>query len=236
MSMERLSGRRNPFAVTASYHAMHHVNPLGFYSSFLNVFDLIFGTAWAIRGKRIAVTGATGAFGKAMADRLDRLGGKVTRVGRDLAVELAETDILVLAHGAKVDGCWEANYQTPIEIGNAFIEAGRSRLVPPEIWGVGSETELYGFSDYAKSKQEFAAYVSSNWSNSPDVTYRHIVPAAFRSKMGWGLISADFAAAWALFLIRRGFSYVPVTYTTLALWNWFLYRLRGIALRPSQAV
>ena len=34
---------------------------------------------------------------------------------------------------------------------------------------------------------------------------------------------ADFAAGVAMFLIRRGFSYVPVTLTTLAFWNYFRF-------------
>jgi hypothetical protein len=41
--------------------------------------------------------------------------------------------------------------------------------------------------------------------------------------MGPGLISGKSAARWALFLIRRGFRYVPVTYTGVALVNWFKF-------------
>ncbi len=43
--------------------------------------------------------------------------------------------------------------------------------------------------------------------------------------MGPGLISGELAAKWALFLIRRGFRYVPVTYTGIALVNYFQVRL-----------
>ena len=41
--------------------------------------------------------------------------------------------------------------------------------------------------------------------------------------MGPGLISGETAAKVALFLIRRGFRYVPVTYTGIALVNYFKF-------------
>ena len=59
--------------------------------------------------------------------------------------------------------------------------------------------------------------------------YRHIVPSSFTSAMGPGPMSADTAARIALFLIRRGFHYVPVTLTSLAFWNYF----RFIRQRPA---
>jgi hypothetical protein len=101
-------------------------------------------------------------------------------------------------------------------------------LVPPEIWAVGSEAEFHGdmgqpdMVAYAASKRAFARRALSYY-RSPDVLYRHIVPSAFTSAMGPGPMSAGTAAGIALFLIRRGFSYVPVTLTTLALWNYFRF-------------
>ena len=59
-----------------------------------------------------------------------------------------------------------------------------------------------------------------------DVLYRHIVPSAFRSRMGGGLMSGRTAAAIALWLIRRGFRYVPVTYTGIAFLNFVPFFLR----------
>jgi len=241
MAADRLSGQRGLIFVRPAYHALHHVNPMAFYSSFLNVFDMIVGTAWSIRGKRIAVTGASGAFGSEIADRLEKAGATVARIGRGLdGADLTETDVLVLAHGSKGDAeeCWLANFRTPIDLGNRLIETAKGRLVPPEIWGVGSEAELYGIGDYAMSKREFANYAATYWRRSREVTYRHIVPSAFRSAMGWGPMSAGFAAAWALFLIRRGFAYVPVTMTTLALWNYFRFiapHSRGYAIQNMGA-
>ena len=150
--------------------------------------------------------------------------------------KLARADVLILAHGAKGSEAWDANYTTFAELADAFIEIGKDRLVPPEIWAVGSEAEFHGdlgmpeLVDYAASKRAFARRALSYY-RSPDVLYRHIVPSAFTSAMGKGAMSADTAAAVALFFIRRGFSYVPVTSTTLALWNYF----RFIRQQPEPA-
>lgn len=76
--------------------------------------------------------------------------------------------------------------------------------------------------DYAASKRAFARRALGYY-RSEDVLYRHIVPSSFTSAMGPGPMSADTAAGIALFFIRRGFSYVPVTLTTLAFWNYFRF-------------
>lgn len=233
MSMDRLDGRRSVFGVNPSFHAMHHINPLGFYSSFLNVFDMIFGTAIALRGKRVLLTGGSGAYGSAMKAAIEKMGAKVTTVAlRSIAnteaMMLRHYDLLVMCHGLKEheDGSrvWMANLWTTLELGHDYIDARRGELVPPEIWYVGSEAEVLGISDYAMSKRAMADYAAENWFHSPDVTYRHIVPSAFRSRMGWGLMSPKTAVAWSMFLIRRGFRYIPVTYTGLA----FINRLRFV--------
>ncbi len=225
MATDRISGRRGTWFVRPAFHAMHHVNPDAFYSSFVSLFDVIFGTAIDLRGKRIAVTGATGALGSELARRLERSGAEVVRVGRDLNVDPSGIDILVLAHGSRGDDAWEANYASFVRLGERLIAVSKSRLVPPEIWGVGSEAEILGFDDYAMSKRQFADYASRQWRRSKDVTYRHIVPAAFKSGMGWGPIGAGPVAAVALALIRRGFVYIPVTWSGLAFINWFRYVL-----------
>jgi hypothetical protein len=238
MSMRRISGQQGLLWVTPSYHAMHHVHPNNFFSSFANLFDLLFGTGTQIDGRRFLITGASGAFGSAMKARLERLGGVVetARHGVDFGPDdyermrekLARTDVLVLSHGAKADGAWDANYTTFAGLIDLFVEIGRTRLTPPEVWGLGSEVELHGdfgmaeLRDYSVSKRAFARRALGYY-RSPELIYRHIVPSAFTSAMGKGAMSADFAAAVALFIIRRGFAYVPVTLTTLALWNYFRF-------------
>lgn len=238
MSMDRVSGQQSLFKVNAAYHAMHHITPDNFYSSYLNVFDLLFGRSCTIRHRRFLITGASGAFGSAMKARIEALGGLVetARHGVDFAAgdverlrpKLERADVLILAHGAKGPEAWDANYTTFSELADLFIALGKDRLVPPEIWAVGSEAELHGdmgqadLVDYAASKRAFARRALAYYRSS-DVLYRHIVPSAFTSAMGPGPMSADTAVRIALFFVRRGFSYVPVTLTTLALWNYFRF-------------
>ncbi len=238
MSMDRISSQQGLWWVNPSYHAMHHVHPNAFFSSYTNVFDLLFGTATQIEGRRFLITGASGAFGSAIKARIERLGGIVetAKHGVDfiagnyggMRAKLERADVLILSHGAKSEGCWDANHRTFVDLIEMFIDIGRTRLMPPEVWALGSEAELHGdmgmaeLKDYAASKRAFAR-AALGYYHSGDVLYRHIVPSSFTSAMGPGPMSADMAAAIALFLIRRGFHYVPVTLTTLAAWNYFRF-------------
>ena len=238
MAMRRISGQQGLLWVSPSYHAMHHVHPNSFFSSFANLFDLIVGTGTQIAGRHFLITGASGAFGSAIKARIEKLGGIVetAKSGVDFSAgdyermreKLERTDVLVLSHGAKTVGAWDANYTTFAGLIDSFVEIGRTRLAPPEVWALGSEIELHGdfgmaeLKDYAASKRAFARRALSYY-RSPELIYRHIVPSAFTSAMGKGAMSADFAAAVALFIIRRGFAYVPVTLTTLAFWNYFRF-------------
>lgn len=238
MSMDRVSARQNIIKVNAAYHAMHHITPDNYYSSYLNLFDLLFGRSCTIRHRKFLITGASGAFGSAMKRRIEALGG-ITEVARHevdfspghvdgIRDKLQRADVLILAHGAKGAEAWDANYTTFTELAELFIDLGKDRLVPPEIWAVGSEAELHGdmgqaeLVDYAASKRAFARR-ALGYHRSGDVLYRHIVPSAFTSAMGPGPMSADTATRIALFFIRRGFSYVPVTFTTMAFWNYFRF-------------
>ncbi|WDR05701.1 hypothetical protein PSQ90_15810 [Devosia rhodophyticola] len=239
MSMDRVGGQQGLLWVNQNYHAMHHVYPHNFFSSFVNIFDLMFGTTCQIMGRHFLVTGSNGAYGAAMVEKLKSLGGIVetAKSGADFAPgdysamqeKLERADVLVLAHGAKTDHCWDANYTTFVDMIDRFIEIGKSRLAPPEVWALGSEIELHGdlgmdeLKDYAASKRAFAARAREYYA-SPALIYRHIVPSSFTSSMGKGAMSAKTAVAMTLFFVRRGFSYVPVTLTTMALWNYFRFR------------
>lgn len=242
MAMDRVNGQQSLVWIRPSYHAMHHINPDNFYSSFFNIFDMLFGRSCQIDGRKIAVTGASGAFGSALVRRLEKMGAEVRTLkhGVDFApgepqrarAVLEWAEVLVLAHGARHVDCYNANHRTFVELIDLFTEIGRGRLVPPEVWALGSEAELHGdlgiesLRDYAGSKRAFAAQ-ARRYYRSPDLIYRHIVPASFKSAMGPGLMSAGAAVAIALFFIRRGFRYVPVTYTTMAYWNYFRFRFGG---------
>jgi len=118
--------------VNRPYHWRHHFDtPNAYYCSTFALVDKLLGTALSLRGKRIAVTGASGTLGRALLAQLYRQGAKpialtasasqVTvalagesvpiqtlnwQVGREseLADQLAQTDILVLNHGINVHG------------------------------------------------------------------------------------------------------------------------------------
>jgi len=201
MSMDRVGGQQGLLWVDNNYHAMHHVYPHSFFSSFANVFDLIFGTACQIEGRRFLVTGASGAFGSAMAKRLIASGGIVetAKSGLDfqpgeysaMREKLERADVLVLSHGAKSEDCWNANNVTFREITELFTDIGKGRLAPPEVWALGSEVEFHGdmgmeeLRDYSASKRAFALR-ARDYYRSDALIYRHIVPSSFTSAMGKG--------------------------------------------------
>ncbi|KAH8797859.1 hypothetical protein F5884DRAFT_814580 [Xylogone sp. PMI_703] len=227
------------FLIGPQYHALHHINPSAYISSSFRLFDWLFGTSYTLRSRRVTLTGASGAFGNAIKKKLQ--GEKVTciqelKFGIDWTFEdysrtlnvLANTDILILAHGSKGEDAMEANYEAPI----AFIRAFKSHYQPrpgnlllPEVWYVGSEIEIHptwgleSLRKYSRSKRKFAKHASKYYEDS-DILYRHIVPSAFRSRMGWAIMGPDWAAMLALWWIKRGARYVPVTYTGLAFWGY----------------
>jgi monoglucosyldiacylglycerol epimerase len=242
IAADRRKGRRN-FAsglfVSADYHSLHHIHPERFFSSYVTVFDRLMGTACQINGRSVALTGASGAFGSAMAALLDREGARVTTLkhGVDFTAydasasdeALQETDVLVLCHGAKGEDAMAANCDSFVALIERFkVLKAVPPLSPSEVWAVGSEIEAHpSFGDpilkgYRKSKVAYARHARRYYSDR-NMIYRHIVPSAFRSKMGPGLISGEVAAEWSLLLIKRGFRYVPVTYTGIALVNYFKF-------------
>jgi monoglucosyldiacylglycerol epimerase len=238
------------FFVRAPYHALHHIYPDNYMSSYTTLFDRFVGTACQIRGRRVALTGASGAFGAAMKSLLERAGAVVVplKFGVDWTYSdysgadsvLATADILILAHGAKGLSAIQANCDSFLALIERFRALTRNRQVPVEVWAVGSEIECHpafgdpGLQVYARSKHAYAQ-AAGRLVYDPDVLYRHIVPSAFRSRMGPGLMSAGTSAAVALWLIRRGFRYVPVTYTGIAFLNFipFFVRARLAGSGPS---
>jgi hypothetical protein len=128
-----------------------------------------------------------------------------------------------------------ANCDSFVELIELFREETRERRFPPEVWAVGSEIEAHPawgnpeLQIYLESKRAFARH-ARRYFHEPSLLYRHIVPSAFTSPMGKGLISGTTAARWAWFLIRRGYRYVPVSYSGIALLNYVKFVLRLHAL------
>ncbi|KAH7144221.1 hypothetical protein B0J13DRAFT_502158 [Dactylonectria estremocensis] len=235
---------KDPYSVFVGpqYHALHHIDPQGYMGSMIRLVDWWFGTAVTLRGRRIAITGARGAFGQALQKELGQEKGtsiQTLQFGSDwtydnydrLEATLRNTDILVLAHGSKnPDEAFKANCESAVAIIDTFMrvrEPPRSLLLP-EVWFVGSEAELHGawtedMRAYTDSKRAFLPFARAYYDDEKFI-YRHIVPAAFSSKMGQAIVSASWAAKVSLWWIRRGARYVPVTYTGMALLNYFRFQ------------
>jgi monoglucosyldiacylglycerol epimerase len=116
--------------VNRPYHWRHHFdNQNAYFSGTLTVVDKVMGTALSLKGKKIAVTGASGTLGRALLKELHFAGAKVialtsseTEISLDIAgkinpiktiswqidreTELTKTleniDILILNHGINV--------------------------------------------------------------------------------------------------------------------------------------
>ena len=118
--------------VNRSYHWRHHFdNQKAYYSGTLTLVDKLMGTALSLKGKKIAITGASGTLGKALIKELRKKEAKVTaltskentvtlyengqhcpiktlnwQVGKEteLSATLEDIDILILNHGINVGG------------------------------------------------------------------------------------------------------------------------------------
>lgn len=234
----QLPSSRGGFLVRAEYHALHHVYPHSYFSSYVKLLDWILGTGHQLKGKKIVMTGANGALGSQMKKLLEKEGASVTtfKYGTDYTYDdyskltdaLHEANTLLLCHGSKNVNAQQANCDSFINIIELFKSAHQRKLIPIEIWGVGSEIECHpcfgikSLHPYASSKRNYAKQ-ARQYFRDPDIQYRHIVHSAFWSQMGPGLISAGFAAWVTVFLIKRDFKYVPVTYTGIAFLNYLRF-------------
>lgn len=246
--IDQLKPERRGLFVDANYHALHHVYPNNFYSSYVKIFDIIFGCATQLAGKKILMTGASGALGSNMKRLLEKEGAIVTALsyGKDYHYDdysrfvphLKETDILFLCHGTKYENTYDANCVSFITLIELYLKHFSQKRLLPEVWGVGSEIEChpcFGIKKlypYAVSKRAFAQKARIYF-HSNQLIYRHLVHAAFTSNMGRGLISAKVAAYMTLFFIKRGFKYVPVTYTGFAYINYLRYRFSVLKLKQG---
>ncbi|MEA5471733.1 bifunctional sterol desaturase/short chain dehydrogenase [Spirulina sp. 06S082] len=116
--------------VNRPYHWRHHFdNQQAYYCGTLTLVDKVMGTALSLKGKTIAVTGASGTLGRSLLAQLQQKGAKVIaltstakeivlegennpisslvwQVGEEakLVEELKKIDILILNHGMNVHG------------------------------------------------------------------------------------------------------------------------------------
>ncbi len=120
------------FLVNRTYHWRHHFDDQdAYFCGTLSLVDRILGTALSLKGKKIAVTGASGTLGQALIKQLHRKGAKVTALtsrteplsinvdGKQIEINtvtwqtgqesllkdiFAKTDILIINHGINVHG------------------------------------------------------------------------------------------------------------------------------------
>lgn len=236
---------KNPhwLIVGPEYHALHHVDPAAYMSSSFYLFDWLFGTGYTLRSRRVTITGASGAFGQAIKKELQaesvaciqelKFGVNWTYNNYDKAIPtLANTDVLILAHGSKGQDALKANCESAVRLVSLFKQYRESKpsqkILLPEVWYIGSEIELHpswgnrSLQLYSHSKRSFLPYARRLYDDN-SVLYRHIVPAAFHSAMGPAMISARWAARTTMWWVRRGARYVPVTYTGIAYLNYFKF-------------
>jgi len=118
--------------VNRPYHWRHHFdNQEAYYCGTFTLVDKVMGTALSLKGKRVAVTGASGTLGRALLKELHQAGAKAIaltsssqelsldiqgqtvplktipwQVGQEAAIleDLKKVDILVLNHGINVHG------------------------------------------------------------------------------------------------------------------------------------
>ncbi len=114
--------------VNRSYHWRHHFdNQNAYYCGTISLLDKVMGTALSLRGKRIAVTGASGSLGRSLLACLETRGAKIIALTSkqqeikikdkpvqtivwqpdkesELEAELVKIDILIINHGINVHG------------------------------------------------------------------------------------------------------------------------------------
>jgi hypothetical protein len=165
-----------------TYHALHHVWPDAHFSAYSKLVDWVVGGGLHLRGRSIALGGASTPLGRALRERLERESpGRVRVLERPSAPELAEVDLLVLCDPSADEAQW-------IE---GLIRASRERQLPPEAWVVHERAE-HG--------------LARHYYRDVRVIYRTIVApnaAALDAR------AAHRAARALLFLARRGLCFIP---------------------------
>jgi monoglucosyldiacylglycerol epimerase len=116
----------NPWIVNRTYHWRHHFDEgNAYFCGHFTIVDKLLGTSLVLKNKVVAVTGSSGAFGRALVNELSRQGAKVValtstdqvdfpdrvevlqwQIGAevDLLPRLQTVDILILNHGVNVYG------------------------------------------------------------------------------------------------------------------------------------
>jgi hypothetical protein len=232
----------NTFLVGPEFHAMHHVDPSAYIGSSIRLFDWLIGTSYTLHGRRITMTGTSGAFASAMKKAIDTESVSCInelKFGLDWTYDdyagcistLEKTDILILGHGSQTNSPMEANCTSANALIALFKKHRVSRkgdLLLPEIWYLGSELEVqpaWGSTVAGKcaaSKREFARSARKYYDDE-EVMYRHIAVSPSASGIGRALLGPEWAASWAMWWIRRGARFVPTSCVGFTSWDYFKF-------------
>jgi sterol desaturase/sphingolipid hydroxylase (fatty acid hydroxylase superfamily) len=217
------------FLVGPEYHALHHVDPSAYISSSFRFLDWLLGTSYTLRARRVALAGLSGPLARALKSELQAK--EMVSCVRDLSLDddddekivdrLANTDVLILSN--------EEAFECRIKIIELFRKhytprRGHSFLLP-EIWYFGNQKKIASPSPSAAGKKTFTNYARRCY-DAEDIVYRHIVLSTPVSKLGYASLGHAKAALW---WIRRGARYVPVTDPVSALCGYvaFFYGVRS---------
>ncbi|MCS6959558.1 MAG: bifunctional sterol desaturase/short chain dehydrogenase [Pseudanabaenaceae cyanobacterium SKYGB_i_bin29] len=229
--------------VNRTYHWRHHFdNGRAYFSGTIALMDKLLGTALSLKGKTVAITGASGTMGQALRAELEKQGARViplTASGTEgvrwqLGAEaehrelLAGVDILILNHGVNVYGArspeaittsYEVNAYSVwrwLELFFATVESNRDRAIK-EVWVNTSEAEVSpAFSPlYELSKRWIGDIITLRRLDAPCIV-RKIILGPFKSKLNpYGVMSARWVA-WAIVaLAKRDFRDIIVTINPL---------------------
>ncbi len=229
--------------VNRAYHWRHHFdNGKAYFSGTISVMDKILGTALSLKGKTVAVTGASGTMGGALMRELTKQGAKVIpltssgaegikwQVGAESDhLELLRTvDILILNHGINVYGArdaaaianaYEVNAYSVwrwMELFFSTVATNRDRALK-EVWINTSEAEVSpAFSPlYELSKRWIGDVITLRRLDAPCIV-RKIVLGPFKSNLNpYGVMAADWVAWAVVALAKRDWRDIIVTINPL---------------------
>lgn len=148
--LTRISGQRSLFFVGPQYHSLHHVYPLQYYSSFVNIFDMIFGTNCQIRDRKFVFKSTPTEFEHNLIYQLKKSGASIAS-----EASLSDVEVLILTQNESTDP------SELFRIIEDFKQIGKQRLLPPEVW-------LLNFSSRPQDVRVRSYY------SDKDLTFRYI--------------------------------------------------------------
>lgn len=159
--LSRINAQRSLLFVGPNYHALHHVYPYQYYSSFVNIFDMVFGTNFQIQDRRFLFLGKQSPAVQKIYKDLARKGGHMTTESDEKhELNFDKIDVLVISPH-------EALNPQHFETIENFKRQSSQRLVPAEVWVVQNSHGIYSAEDrrmkaYLKDRNVIFRIISSS--------------------------------------------------------------------------